>query len=65
VYRTSVGVDTCQTVLDTNVSQCSQYVAPLTDTSIEVVCDWAMHAAIAKIFKFGRKNEDFTADGVD
>jgi hypothetical protein len=52
-------------VLDANVSQWSQYVTPLTDMSIEVACDRAMRAAIAKIFEFERKNEDFVADGVD
>jgi len=61
----SVGIDTHRTVSDANVSQWSQYVVPLTDASIEVACDRAMRATIAKIFKFGHKNEDFVADGVD
>ena len=65
VILISVGIDTHQTVSDTNVSQWSQYVAPLTDMSIEVVCDRAVQAAIAKIFEFGCENEDFAADGVD
>ena len=34
----SVGIDTRRTVSDANVSRWSQYVAPMTDTSIEVAC---------------------------
>jgi hypothetical protein len=61
----SVGFDTRLTVSDANVGQWSQYVVPMTDVSIEVACDQAKRAAIAKIFEFGCKNEDFAADGVD